>query len=452
MGGGWAFRGTGAAPEASLDFARERTEEQLFTGLSERKRSTLSLGLRKSFERAQPRLAYTGEMTETRASMAPAPGPSQDGLRHRLQYDDRVRIGEQATFTPLIELEMGPDVRRGTGTLTLAGPLSPKADGSAGARYSLSETDSVTTHTAAAQGQLIERLTPDLTLTTIADGTLVTGDGDAAWGGGGVVALRAVPFTHLSGVADYGLQLSGGETTAVSHRGHLNLASTVVPRHTITGDYFLSVAQTAGKTEGAASDFRSHTATLGMVSQLIPLSTASAAYSLEMQQGLGERLRQSWTVSAETRPHPAITGRGSAEYFSLQATGGRQSPQEESGVTTEAGVTVRAVERLELSLAGRYGLKEVSREDRVGPVESRGVTASLGLSLGALVARGEGFAERDQDARQERYGGRGSIAYRFRVWTITGEFEMSQVRTQGLDVGRERALLRISRPLNFSWP
>jgi hypothetical protein len=447
-GGRWTFRGTEALPEASLDFNRETVNERLFTGSSERTRSTLALTARRSFDRFQPRIGYTAELRESSGSLGS--GFARDGLVHQAQYDDRIRLGERAVLTPLIGLEIGPDRHEGNANLTLASPLSPTVDGSAGLRYSVFGQDSFANHTAAFEGQLIDRFSPDLVLTGIGNATYVTGTGADAWGAGGLLALRATPFTHLASVGDYGLQLSGGERgTTVSHRGHVNAVSTILPRHIISGDYFVTVTQT----EAPGGSFSSHSASLEVTSSVIPLTTATARYALELQQGgSGDHQRQSWRLGAEWRPLPALSSQAGVTYFTEEGSGGGQASREEHGFVSDAGVSVRATEWLDLVVTGRYGRKEVSREDRVGSVDLLGITGSAGLTLGGFVFRGEGFAERDEDARQERLGMRGSLLFRFRVWTVTAEFEVSRLRNQGIDVARDRLSLRITRPLNLTWP
>lgn len=445
-GANWTFRGQGALPETSLDLNQETVEERLFTGFTERTRSTLALIARKTYERFQPRLAYTAELTETKGTIINQ--LEEDGLKHRVQYDDRIKVGAQGFLTPLLDYTRAPDHQEAIGNLTFTGPLSPSIDGSAGLRYSLFERDHAI-QTTALQGQLVDRLTPDLVLTGVGNATYVTGAGPDAWGGGGIVALRAVPFSHLTTVTDYGLQLSGGGTGGmVSHRGHLNAVSTIVPRHTLTGDYFFARADASP----AGGSFTSHNGLLEVTSLLIPLTTTTASYTLELQEGAGDRAHHAWRLGAEARPRPPVTARAGATYFTEDAAGGGRVPRQERGWLADAGVALGIAGWIDLSLAGRYGRKEVSREDREGTVELAGISAAATVTLGSLFFRGEGFLERDQDARQNRRGARGNLSYRFRVWTITAEFEVSNLRVEGLDVARDRVSLRITRPLDFIWP
>ena len=446
-GAGWAFRGTAGLPEASLDFTRETVDERVFTGSTERTRSTLALMTRKSFDRFQPRLGYTAELTETTGLLADTPG-FRDGLRQRLQYDDRIRIGERAVLAPLLDFEVGPDRNEANGNLTLTGPLSPTADGSAGLRYSVFGLGGFNNHTAAVQGQLTNRFTPNVALITIGNASYVSGHGQSAWGAGGLASLRAVPLASLATVTDYGLQLSGGETgTTASHRGHLNAVSTALPLHTVTGDYFLTLTQA-----GELGSFASHSGSLEVASQVIPLTTATAGYALELQQGGGDRERHAWRLAAEVRPRPSIFTRAGATYFTETAAGGGRARSMEHGLIADATVGARVGESLDFLVSGRYGRKDVSREDRHGPVDVAGVLGSVGVKLGTLFLRGEGFLERDEDARQYRQGVRGNISYRFRVWTITAEFEVSRLTSQGIDIARDRLVIRVTRPLDFTWP
>ncbi len=446
LGGSWNYRSEGPLPETTLDFNRQSVESDLFDGLSEVTRSTLSLRLRKSLERFQPSFNYTAELIERGGTLATT-GGEEEGVHHRVQYDDRIKVGQQAILTPFVELEAAPSSRSGSGTLTLTGPIDPTLDGSTGVRYAFFEQGEITTHSATGQGQLTKRFTPDLVLTTAANGALATGGGSEAWSGGGAVGVTAAPFTHLRTQDDYALQVSGGiGPTTVMHRGHLNAVSTILPRHTLSGDYFLAFTEVSGR----QSPFVGHTGTLQAVSLLVPLTTLTGTYALELQEGAGDRERQSWRLAAEVTPLPWVTGKGSGEYFTEESSGGGRASVSETGILTEAGVAVRALDWLEASLNGRYGVKDVKREDREGQVLLQGLNAGVSLNVWTLLFRAEGFIERDEDIQQNRQGVRGSFSYRFRVWTLTGDFEVSDLTSRGTDIGRQRLGFHLSRPLDFT--
>lgn len=448
LGAAWAYRGGPRTPEAALRVTRETVDELQLDGLTqERVRSTLGLRLHKDLDRFRPTLNYSVEQTST-GGTAPDVGLLPDGLTHRVQLDDRIRLGPQAIVVPVLDFTSAPALREGNASATLSGPLSPTLDASTGLRYSLSESDSeietVRTHTTATQGQITKRFTDDLVLTAIGNGTFVTGGpGGDAWSAGLLGALRAAPWPHLRGVGDYGLQLSTSDrATSLMHRGHLNAVSTLIPRHSVTGDYFVTMTD-------VGRSFVSQTAALGVTSEAIPLTTVAARYSVELQEGLGERERRVASLGADVRPAPALLTRASVEHFQEHARGGGRPPREETGVVGEGGVTLRVLDWLQGTLKARYGRKEVLREDRAGQMGESSATASVDVSRGALLLHLEGFVESDQDAREQRQGGRGTLSFRFRVWTVSADFEVSQLTLQGLDTGRDRFFLRISRPLNF---
>lgn len=449
-GGEYRYRGGAVLPEVTVGIERERIEERLLTGLTERRtRSTLSLNLHKQYERMRPTLSYVAEQTDLDGDVVNV-GLRKEGLEHRLRYDDRIRLGERAVLAPVLDYTTGPEGQNANGLLTLTGLLSPTLDGSTTMRYTFFDRGGVTIHTAAADGQLTKRFTESLVLTAVGNGVFVTGDGSDAWGGGGVVALRAAPFRHLRGVADYGLQVAtSDQAMTVSHRGHLNAVSTLIPRHTISADYFLSTTDT-GVTDGR---FSSHTGTLSVLSEVIPLTLLGAEASGELQQGGGGDRERRWLrLSADVRPRAWLAARVSGEYLSEHAAGGGRSPLDETGIIGRAAVTARPWGWLEGELTGFYGVRDVRREDRTGAFNVYGGTATLTVARGSLYFRGEGFLEHEPDVPRERLGGRASLSYRFRVWTITADAELLDQSVQGSATLHQRVNLRISRPLNFTLP
>lgn len=448
-GGEYRYRGGVVLPEVIVGIEREKTEERLLTGATERRtRSTLTINLHKQYDRFRPTLNYTAEQTDVEGDAIGA-GLQTEGLKHRVRYDDRIRLGERAVLTPVLEYTMEPDGQEASGLLTLSGLLSPTLDGSTTMRYSFFDRSGVATHTTAADGQLTKRFTESLVLTTVGNAVFVTGDGTSAWGAGGVVALRAAPFRHLRGVVDYGLQLStSDQTTTVSHRGHVNAVSTVIPRHTISADYFLSTTDT-GVADGR---FSSHTGTLSVLSEVIPLTLLGAEASEELQQGGGDRERRWLRLTADVRPQPWLAARVSGEYLSEHAAGGGRARLDEKGVVGRAALTARPWGWLEGELTGFYGVRDVHREDRTGAFNVYGGTATLTVARGPLYFRGEGFLEYELDVPRERRGGRASLSYRFRVWTITADAELVDQSLQGTSTLHQRVNLRVSRPLNFTLP
>ncbi|MFQ5897602.1 MAG: hypothetical protein ACE5JN_05075 [Candidatus Methylomirabilia bacterium] len=444
LGANWNYRGVGPLPETFVDLRRESVESEFFTGLSEVTRSTLLLRLRKPFERFQPTLNYTGELTEVGGTVDALP---EEGVSHLLRYDDRIRVGERGILTPLFEYEARPGIQSGSGDLRLTGPLSPTLDGSTGLRYAFVQSGDVTTHTSAGNGQITKRFTPDLVLTSSVNGALVAGGGPETWSGGGGMGLSAAPFDHLRTASDYSLQVSGGgRETTVSQRGNLQAVSTILPRHTLSANYSLALTEVGG----AQPSFTSHSGALGVVSLLVPLTTLTGTYALELHEGAGERERHSFRLAAEVIPHPSLTARGSGEYFTEESTGGGRTALDETGFLAEASVAVRALGWLVLSLTGRQGVKEATREDRSGRFLVQSLTATASATLGTLLFHGEGFVERDQDIQQNREGVRGNLSYRFRVWSLSADFEVSELNTLGVEIGRQRFAFRLSRPLDFT--
>jgi len=446
---GWAYRGGPRTPESSLAFTRETTDETFLEGTTEeRTRTRVSLRLHKDLERFRPTLNYSFEVLETDSAR---PTFEEDGIRHHVLADDRIRVGEGAVLTPVLEFRAAPEGRDANATATLTAPVSPSVDTSGSVRYSFFERENVVNHTAAAQGQFIKRFTEDYLLTTGANGVFVTGGaGGDAWSGGGLAAFRIVPFRTLQGVADYGLQLSQTATTStVSHRGHVNAVSTLVPRHTLTADYFFSatdIEQNTGTTQ-----LEGRTFSVLFESRLLPGATLSSGYTLDIQESSGHRRRHSGRFAADVAPAVGVTSRAGVEAYTEEETGGGRERRVEDAILASASVTVRPTYWVELGAAGRYGVRDLEREERPGRFTSSAVSGLVGLNLRALFARAEGFLERDEDFDDERVGLRGNFSYRFRAWTITADFEFLSQTIQGLDVGLQRAGIRVSRPLSFGF-
>jgi hypothetical protein len=329
-------------------------------------------------------------------------------------------------------------------------------------RYSLLERESadgparshVAIQTVAAFGQVTKRFTEEFVLTTIGNSTYVTGgDSGAAWSGGGIVALRAAPLPHLRGVADYALQMSSTDTAVtVNHRGHLNATSDVVPLHTLIGDYFMTTTAVTSARGDGDHQFDGQTIGLSVQSRLVPLTLLTASYGLDLQEGdAGSRQRQRARLQGETGTGRLILT-GGGEMITEHETGGGRGRRDEVALIGDAGLRLRVASWLETSVAGRYGVRDIDRDERAGRFIVAGVTGSVAVTRGAFAGRAEVFLDRDDDAFVDRRGVRGGFAYRFRVWTITADMEFATQQSQDLRVVDQRAVLRISRPIDFTFP
>lgn len=458
----WTYRGSTVTPEATLGFAREVIEERFLSGADEeRTRSTLALRLHKDFVDFHPTLDYSAE-TLTVSGSEPHSAFLDEGLTHRLRFEDRIRLGSRTQAAPLLEYSTGPEARDAAAALTVTSALSPSVDASSTVRYSLLERESaggadrshIAIQTVAAFGQVTKRFTEDFVLTTIGNSTYVTGgDGGAAWSGGGLVALRAAPLPHLRGVADYALQMSSTDTAVtVNHRGHLNATSDVLPLHTLIGDYF--VTTTAVTSAGGEGDHQFDGQTLGLSvqSRLVPLTLLTASYDLDLQDDdVGSRHRQRARLEGQTGTGRLIVS-GGGEVITEHETGGAGRRRDERALIADAGLQLRVASWLEARVAGRYGVRDIDRDERAGRFIVAGVTGSVAVTRGAFAGRAEVFLDRDDDAFVDRRGVRGGFAYRFRVWTITADAEFATQQSQDLRVVDQRAVLRISRPIDFTFP
>jgi hypothetical protein len=455
---GWTQRAGGALPETSLTFTRETTSEEFLTGgTDERVRSILGFRAHKLFARAQPTFTYALELLEIDTTV-PRPFFEEEGLIHRASYDDRIRLGDHAVLTPAFSLTAAPEGTDANAFATLTSAPSPTVDLSATLRYSLFERDHLSTQTVAAHGTLTKRFSERLTVTALTNGSYIFGpDGDNAWTAGGGLGVRAVPVEPLQALVDYNLQLSQSERfTTVSHSGHLGVA-TVGPRYTANADYFITSTSIASSGVDAevvdAGDlgFRGHTLTLQASTAVIALTTLSAGYTFDMNEGTGHRRRHAGRVAAEVSPVPALGMRSGITGFTEEQTGGGAGRRSEIGAFADAAVTARVRSWLEVELGGRYGAKDVERQERAGRFTIAGANAAVGVSSRDVTGRAELFYEQDEDYQIDRRGVRGVAAYRLRAWTLSAEWEFSTQSAQEVSLVSQRALIRLSRPLNFAW-
>lgn len=450
QGLGWNYRGSALLPETSLVLKRQTLESTGPAFVLDENRMSAALRLRKSFERATPALSYVLETVEQDGFGAGQPGTASRDVSHMLQYEDRVRVGDRWFLTPTLSYQRSEQTQRGAGALGLAGPLSPTLDGSGALRYSVDDRSGSTMQTVSADGSLTKRLTPNVTVTGGASAGLVD-SGGLSWAGGLFSGLSATPLPHLRTAADYGLQLTAGERPlTASHRGHLGAASTFFPRHTLTGDYFVSLFDRGG----AAEPFVSHTGTLGVTSLAIPRTTLTGTMGLERQEGDGSQDGQNAGLSATVALTPAVALRGAVDVGHSATSGGGRAPSESLRYGADGGIDVSPLDWLTLSLSGRRAVREVRQEDKTGEFVSEAIRGQATGHVAGLLFQVEGFLEREPVVDQSRLGVRGNLSYRFRVWTATLEFERSVLDLGGVDLERTNIFLRISRPLNYSfgWP
>lgn len=443
----WRYRGSPLLPETVLDFKRETTENDTSDVLSEERKTTIALRARKNFERANPVVGYTLEQLERVSPTTEGGGVGSAGVTHLFQYDDRVRVGERALLTPSAQYRLSPSGPDGTTALTIAGPLSTTLDGTGGIRHSFAATEATTTQTTAVNGALTKRFSPNLTLVGGLNGVLVNAE-DMTWSGGGFSAVTATPLPQLRTATDYNLQLNGQESgVTVAHRGHAGILGTFIPRHTLTADYFLNVSD-------RGSDlplFVGHSGALTVTSLLIPLTTLTGTYGVDVQEGDGRREGQTWKLGAAVTPLPIVSLRASGEYGLRSTSGGSHVATDETARAVEAGVDATPFLWLRFSVTGRHGEREIREETRLNEFVSDRLTGSADMSFGNLAIRGTGFLEQERIIELERKGFLGALTYRFRVWTITVDFERSSSNIASAETERQRFFFRITRPLDFTF-
>ena len=450
QGVAWNYRGSALLPESSVALRRE-TVKTVGLGLDiEETRTSASLDLRKSFERSTPTVSYRLESVERNSQGESVQGLPEQDLIHSLQYQDRVRIGEQGYLTPSLTYRGSEEDQSASGALGLTGPLSPTLDGGATMRYSIDDRAGSTTQSVTADGMVTKRLTPDLTVTGGANAGLVGSDG-IDWFGGLFSGLSATPLPHLRTAADYGTQITGGTQRAtVSHRGHLGGASTFFPRHTLTGDYYVNLFDRGG----SADPFVSQSGSLGVTSLVIPRTTLTGTVGLDRQEGDGAQDGQLARLEASVIPTPSLTLRAAADYAHRSASGGGRAPTEETSYIGEGGIDASPLYWFTLSLSARRGVRQVQREDKSGDFAYESFRGQATVTFAALQGQVEGFLEREQVVNEVRHGVRGSLSYRFHIWSITLDFEQSVLTGHNVDTERSRVFLRITRPLSYSfgWP
>lgn len=451
QGVGWNYRGSELLPESSLALRRETVKTDGPGLLIDETRMTVSLELRKSFERSTPTVNYRLESLERHHEGASEQSFPEQDLTHFFQYQDRVRIGEQGFLTPNLTYRRSEIDQSVSASVGLAGPLSPTLEGGGTVRYTADQhVEDTTTQSITADGTLTKRLTPNYTLTGGANAGLVGSDG-IDWFGGLFGGLSATPLPHLRTAADYGTQLTGGEQPlSVSHRGHLGASSTFFPRHTVTGDYYLNLFNRSGSDDQSVSQ----SGNLGVTSLVIPKTTLTGTVGLDLQEGDGTQDAQRARLEAVVTPVPPLALRAASEYTHRSTSGGGRVPTEETTYTGEGGIDVAPLYWLTLSLSGRRGTRQVEQEDKSGDFPTESYRGQATVRYAALLGQVEGFLEREPVLNETRHGLRGSLSYRFRIWNISLEFEQLVLTHTNLETERSRVFLRISRPLNYSfgWP
>jgi len=450
QGVAWNYRGSALLPESTVALRRE-TVETVSPGLVvDETRMTASVDLRKSFERSTPTVSYRLESLERNRQGASAESLPEHDLTHSFQYQDRVRIGEQGFLTPSLTYRRSEIEQSAAATVGLAGPLSPTLDGGATMRYTVDERAASTTQSVTADGTVTKRLTPNYTVTGGANAGVVSSDG-INWFGGLFSGLSATPLPHLRAASDYGTQITGGEQPAsISHRGHLGAASTFFPRHTLTGDYYVNLFDRGG----SGDQFVSHSGSLGVTSLVIPKTTLTGTVGMDLQEGDGTQDAQRARLEAVVTPAPPLTLRAASEYTHRSTSGGGRVPTEETSYVGEGGIDAAPLYWLTLSLSGRKGIRQVQQEDRSGDFTTESIRGQATVRFAALQGQIEGFLEREPFVDEVRRGVRGALSYRFRIWSITLDFEQIVLTHTNTETERSRVFLRITRPLsyNFGWP
>lgn len=442
---GWRYRGDDVWPETWVEVGRQAVTTE-GPGLSgEEIRTSLRLGLRKPLPRATPTLRYTLEHFEMTGDLSSSDG---DGLEHGVQYEDRIRVGEQWYLTPSAEYRVTPRARAASAIVALAGPLSPTVDATSAFRYSMFETAGLLTQTASLEGALTKRVTPDLTVTAGGNGGVVLGD-ELTWVAGGFGGISATPFPTLRTAADYGVQLTGNEGgIATTNRAHVGAVSAFFPGHTLSADYHVNVFDRPE----SADLFVSQSVALAATSLVVPLTRLDLTLGLERQDGDGQQTVEALRLMATVTPVPLVALRGAVELAARSTRGGGRSSTDEKAWAVEAGLDVSPQPWLVLSATGRHGVRTVRQEDKDGDFASDSARGSATLALGRLQLAAEGFFEREAVVDQTRVGARALLGFRFRIWTITLEVERSSITSDHVDIGRERLMFRLTRPLDFTWP
>lgn len=462
QGFAWTYRGSATLPSTTLDFARmttttESTGEPLGQTLT-----SIGLETMKSFARANPRLRYRLDMRDDsrpadrqhEVSGAEREVSRGEEIGHTIEYSDRIRIGERVTVSPTATYQINPVTEGGRSATTVAvpfaGPINPTLDGSADLRYSLAQGEALT-HTFAADGALTRRFSADHALSGGVSGVLIRGQESDTWSAGGFANLNANPYSHLRSVTSYGLTFNGADAgLGVTHRGQLGATSTLVPRHTLSGNYFLNVVEPA---RGGAT-FWSHGWQLAANSALVPLTVLDASYGLELHEGAGHQIGHSASLGIAVNPPIPLVLRASGDFSTRATSGGGREPAEETAYGLQAGVDTSPFYWLVLSLTARRGVSEVIREDRVGEFISERVNGAVTVTWRKLQGRTEAFLEREPVEARTGRGVRAQLAWQFRIWTITLELERALHTSVRNDVTQDRLFLRIVRPLShlLAWP
>ena len=446
----WLFRGTPRLPELTVDLSRQSTESEAETGSFEETRTTLTLRTRKSLGWAEPTLTYAIERTESETSPTLAgivPKLEREGIGHQIQYDDRIRLAEKVVLSPVLSYRTSETGQAANAGMTLSGPLSATLDATGGLRYSFIETEGIAQQSVSADAVFTKRFAPGLTGTAGANAVMSV-DEAVSWGAGTFAGMSYMPLPHLTTTADYGLQLTFGETATVSHRGHAGVISTYIPRHTLAADYFISLFDKGGEDPL----FSSHGLPLLVTSLVVPRTTLTGSYDIGVETGAGEQHSQSVRAAASVRVRPALTTNVGGQVSTRTSSGGARPPMEERSVVGDVGIDGAPFSWLTLSVTGAIGVRDVVQEDKVGKFVTERASASATFTRGRLGVRVEGFVEQEPLADYMRQGVRTDVAWQFRIWTIAVSYERSSIVTARTDSERDRFAVRITRPLSYQWP
>lgn len=448
----WNYRGSPRLPSAGLQYDRTTSATDAFEGLATQTLDTIGLHANKTFERWNPTVRYRLDRREDTGVGAPVAGVAEIG--HTFEYSDRIRIGERVYITPTASYQINP-VHEGLRSATtvavpLAGPIDPTLDGSANVRYSLGQGDELT-HTMAADGALTKRVTGDLTLSGGVNALTIRGADDTTWSAGGFGNVDAAPVRDLRTVASYALQVSGAEPgQSVAHRGQVSLTSTHVPKHTLTGAYFLNVVDAPGFEDL----FVAHAWRVGANSVVLPRTILDAGYSVDVQTGNGRQLGHAAQIGATVTPPVAVALRAALDFSQRATRGGGRAATEETGWGVQAGAEGTPFDWLTVTLSGRRGVQTVKREDRDGDFISDRVTAGATAVWRTFSVQAEAFLDREPVVERSGHGVRGTASYRFRIWTISLDVEQSWYSTVHTRAEQQRVFVRLARPLShlFTWP
>jgi hypothetical protein len=447
----WRYRGNARLPDASVEVRREKIREETPDGDFTQNLWTLDARAWKTLPRSQPQLTLILQHRDVEGvrPIFQSPFNTGEGFSQSIQYDDQIRVGASALLVPLVSYLRGPDGSQSAiASLRLTAPLSPALDSASTLRYGFTEFAGASgSHTLAADSVMTKRVSPTFTLTGGATAVGVAADG-FSWSALVFGSASAMPWANLQTAADASAQLIGDDRgRAYAYRAHVGAVSTHVPGHTLSLDYYLNLAENLADT----ASFTSHDATMALTSLVIPWTTITARYNVNLQEGFGEQFLQAGTLSATVTPGPRLSATVGGGLYTKSSSGGGRGPIDETGWGVEGAITVSPTVWLTLALSGRHVVQDIDSDgQRTRYVTDTGQGTAT-LTLGALQATVEAFADREPAIELSRYGVRGSVFYRFRVWRLGLDFERSYFTIAGVDSDRYRFLVRLARTMNGTW-